>query len=215
MWQPTHSSNELYHHGILGMKWGVRRYQNPDGSLTAAGKKRYGANTIETIGSAKGLQRRMNDVDQAMAFNKRKHAEGHSQATGYERKAQAEAEKRWTNQKKLRKYNNEVLKGSTKMHQAESQLKKGEKEIEMYKRMVKEKGYTLKSKEVQRSVVKGSDVLASVGGSILSATVSAVLHAPVTFYYLPANRAPGTRYKVRETKEQREAAKEERKKKIK
>ena len=34
-------SNELYHHGILGQKWGVRRFQNPDGSLTAAGKRRY------------------------------------------------------------------------------------------------------------------------------------------------------------------------------
>lgn len=32
--------NELYHHGVKGMKWGVRRYQNPDGSLTAEGKRK-------------------------------------------------------------------------------------------------------------------------------------------------------------------------------
>lgn len=31
----------LAHHGILGQKWGIRRYQNKDGSLTSAGKKRY------------------------------------------------------------------------------------------------------------------------------------------------------------------------------
>lgn len=34
-------SNELYHHGIKGMKWGVRRFQKTDGTLTSAGKKRY------------------------------------------------------------------------------------------------------------------------------------------------------------------------------
>lgn len=33
---------ELYHHGIKGMKWGVRRYQNEDGSWTPEGKERYG-----------------------------------------------------------------------------------------------------------------------------------------------------------------------------
>ena len=33
-------TDELYHHGIKGQRWGVRRYQNPDGTLTSAGKKR-------------------------------------------------------------------------------------------------------------------------------------------------------------------------------
>lgn len=35
------SNAELYHHGVKGQRWGVRRYQNKDGSLTSYGKKRY------------------------------------------------------------------------------------------------------------------------------------------------------------------------------
>lgn len=35
----------LAHHGIKGQKWGIRRFQNSDGSLTEAGKKRYSSNT--------------------------------------------------------------------------------------------------------------------------------------------------------------------------
>ena len=41
MWEYNYNySNELYHYGVKGMKWGVRRYQNADGTLTAAGKKK-------------------------------------------------------------------------------------------------------------------------------------------------------------------------------
>ena len=34
------TQNELYHHGIKGQRWGIRRYQNPDGSLTTAGRRK-------------------------------------------------------------------------------------------------------------------------------------------------------------------------------
>ena len=37
----------IAHHGILGQKWGIRRYQNPDGSLTDAGYKRYGKKHLD------------------------------------------------------------------------------------------------------------------------------------------------------------------------
>ena len=38
----------IAHHGIIGMKWGVRRYQNKDGTLTNAGKKRYSTDDAGT-----------------------------------------------------------------------------------------------------------------------------------------------------------------------
>ena len=54
--------SELYHHGIKGMKWGVRRYQNADGSLTAAGQKRYDRDIREN--NAKKKDNRIKDLEQ-------------------------------------------------------------------------------------------------------------------------------------------------------
>ena len=48
------SDGELYHWGVKGMKWGVRRYQNADGSLTEKGRKRYERDQRENAGKKKG-----------------------------------------------------------------------------------------------------------------------------------------------------------------
>lgn len=57
--------DSLEHHGIKGQKWGIRRFQNPDGSLTAAGKQRYG--TVENFKrSREGKSQRKEKVKKAL-----------------------------------------------------------------------------------------------------------------------------------------------------
>lgn len=53
---------ELFHHGIKGQRWGVRRYQNSDGTLTGAGQKRYDRDVREN--NAKKKDNRIKDLEE-------------------------------------------------------------------------------------------------------------------------------------------------------
>lgn len=54
--------SELYHHGVKGQKWGIRRYQNEDGTLTEEGKARYG---IDATGRMSDRGRLLYDADRS------------------------------------------------------------------------------------------------------------------------------------------------------
>mgnify|MGYP001538364668 CR=1 FL=1 len=49
--KPFSPQEYLMHYGVKGMKWGVRRYQNKDGTLTKAGKERYSQNQQDGVDS--------------------------------------------------------------------------------------------------------------------------------------------------------------------
>lgn len=77
--------SELKHHGIKGQKWGVRRFQNSDGSLTAAGRKRYSTDDYKnTLDKVKQADKTLNTVKKAI---------NEADAKSYEKKVKYELSK--------------------------------------------------------------------------------------------------------------------------
>ena len=144
-------SDELYHHGIKGQKWGIRRFQNEDGSLTVEGQKRYGEGGIAT---AKERAQFLNKLDKQRAYNVVRMSE-------VSKKRQS-AKK----EQKMGAYN--------KMRQSTEQT------IASVLRAAEKDGTKINSKDVVRHVMTGQTAAKSIamtallstmvtGGSVLSA----------------------------------------------
>lgn len=130
--------NSLAHYGTAGMHWGVRRYQNPDGTLTELGKKRYGEDGKR---SAVGRNLDMNKLDTEV-----------SGATGRANRYRAYAKDRMS---KIR-YKNQIK--GTDNPEVDKKVEKWNKKADDYEALAK-RSEEMKKKIIQNTLDKKLSVI--------------------------------------------------------
>jgi len=197
---------ELYHHGVKGQRWGVRRYQNYDGTLTAKGKKR----DLKTAGQYK---KALNRIDQGLA------EEGHYLRKSQEKVKRLDKKSDKAYQKYLdsvtnvdgawkdpkyyndgppsNKYSKKLDKINRKLGAAQDEVKQHQSYIDAGQKLstrlineAKQKGYKVESKEVSRIANTGHYYLHAY---LLGAPISAAMNAEYV---------TGKSYKVNKPKKQ-------------
>lgn len=199
-WNP----NELYHYGIRGMKWGQRRFQNPDGSLTTLGQKRYGKSGYA---SASRMTKDLNKLDKERAeatyrsrqISRAKRVERLKSKLG----KVDNAEKKAKIEKKIDKLTNGM--SERRKAKVEGYNKLAEKSKQMADKILaraKESRYTVNSKLVRRAVYSNRDYVMTALGAV-SAAGQAMTMAELTKSGFGVGVAPifggtatGTKYKV-------------------
>ena len=134
-------NGELYHYGIKGQKWGVRRWQNSDGTFNAAGKKRY----FDTS-SAKSITKSLNKIERQNA-----------KLTNKSAIAKIKAEKAYQkgNDKKYQKY-------TQRAKDMDEAIKAGNDASKKIIENAVKNGYQINSRSVTRYTGVGKQVAATV-----------------------------------------------------
>lgn len=148
--------SDLAHYGVLGMKWGIRRFQNKDGSYTDQGRKRY---------SARDYSRQLNTLDTqtVQAIYERENA--NARFNDLTRKAMKKASsKNGMSEKSAKKFLNKKDRLMKAYELSDERVKHGEELTNKVLASALERGYSIESKKVQRMADNGYKAMSSALG---------------------------------------------------
>lgn len=179
-------NNSISHHGIKGQKWGERHYQNPDGTLTEEGRKRYASKSPYKI------QRSLNKIDESSAKSEARIYNAEKKAWKYSAKGTKYANKHGESEKTTKKLTNldkKIKKQEEKISNLKDLISKHDKAAWSRISVALEKGYDVTINKGHRYVSLGEDFIKSLGLAAVSGVMSS------KSYYVPGNY-----YKVKKNK---------------